>query len=179
MIKKVVKNSLFLVLIAGALNVASAQETKIAEGKPSNTNHGKKPAKSNNVQLFDKLDLDKNGKISKDEAMKSNNERFTGNFDRIDTNKDGNVSREELKNSKNQVNTTAQTQKSKESNPKLDANNDGKISHDEAYKSGNQYYINNFEKLDTNKDGFISKEEKQASKSVTKSTKSTTKKTKK
>ena len=28
MIKKIVKNSLFLVLIAGALNVASAQETK-------------------------------------------------------------------------------------------------------------------------------------------------------
>lgn len=45
MIKKVVKNSLFLVLIAGTLNVASAQETKIAEGKPSNTNHGVKPVK--------------------------------------------------------------------------------------------------------------------------------------
>jgi len=179
MIKKIVKNSLFLVLIAGTLNVASAQETKIAEGKPSNTNHGVKPVKSNNGQLFDKLDLDKNGRISKDEAMKSNNERFTGNFDRIDTNKDGNVSREELKSSKNYVNTTPQPQKNKDSNPKLDANNDGKISHDEAYKSGNQYYINNFEKLDTNKDGFISKEEKQSGKASKKATKTTVKKTQK
>ena len=41
--------------------------------------------------VFDRMDTDKNGKLSRDELP----ERIRGNFDRVDTDKDGAVSREE------------------------------------------------------------------------------------
>ncbi len=172
MIKKVVKNSMLFVLVAGALNIASAQEKSTA-GKPTGTNLHKKKEGGNHGQLFDKLDVDKNGKISRDEAKNSNIERIASSFDIMDTNKDGYVTREELKSARHQTKSVDSKQAKKDTNSKVDVNTDGKISRDEANKSGSQYYIKNFDQLDTNKDGFISKEEKQVARAAKKAAKTT------
>jgi Ca2+-binding EF-hand superfamily protein len=47
--------------------------------------------------MFQKMDLDGDGKISRDEAAKSDRKKLQENFDRIDANKDGYMDKDELK----------------------------------------------------------------------------------
>lgn len=92
-----IKSAAFVLLCGLALN-AEAQ-TKPASARPAQPPAEKKP-KTQHSSLFDKFDLNKDGKISKEEAEKSGNKRLQDNFTNFDSNKDGSVSREELKNAR-------------------------------------------------------------------------------
>jgi Ca2+-binding EF-hand superfamily protein len=54
-------------------------------------------AKPQSQSLFAKLDANKDGKITKDEANNSKLDIVIKNFENLDTNKDGNLSKAELK----------------------------------------------------------------------------------
>ena len=57
----------------------------------------KDPPKRDPEELFKKLDTDGDGKISKDEADKSEHKMIKDHFSEIDTNSDGYISKEEFK----------------------------------------------------------------------------------
>jgi len=95
-----------------------------------------------------KIDVDGDGKISREEASKYKGVAKV--FDRVDTNKDGYLAKDEM-----------QLQQAKRTEIKLkaiDGNNDGRISRAEADATAPKL-AKNFDKLDTNKDGFIDKQE--------------------
>ena len=79
---KIFISAAMLCILSGT---ASAQQTaKAGHDRPS-------PA-----AMFQKIDLDNDGKISKDEASKSDRKRLHEKFDDIDANKDGFLDKAEL-----------------------------------------------------------------------------------
>ena len=126
--------------------------------RPGATQKAKKEKKPvNNGQLFDKLDLNKDGKVTRAEAVESNNAPLKDNFDNIDTNKSGDLSRDEIKNAHKHMKPKSAMSKSKQAAPAnvIDTNSDKKYSRSEVNKSSSDYYKLNFVKIDTNKDGFL------------------------
>jgi collagen type III alpha len=109
-------------------------------------------------EIFKRLDKNGDGKIAKDEAP----ERIAANFDKLDTNKDGFITPDELKARPPGAGGPGGPGGARP-NPedifkRLDKNGDGKIAKDEAPER----IAANFEKLDANKDGFITPEELKA-----------------
>ncbi len=84
--------------------------------------------------------------ISREEAAAHT--RLSESFDRIDTNKDGALSADELRAAR--ANHRARY-------PKADANGDGSISRDEAKAAPR--LAENFDAIDSNKDGQLTREE--------------------
>lgn len=76
-------------------------ESDQPEGKPeaartsqqTQTDRGRRPNNENPEESFSKMDRDKDGAISKEEAP----ERLKQNFDRVDSNKDGKITLDELR----------------------------------------------------------------------------------
>jgi EF hand len=95
-------------------------------------------------------DKDSDGKISREEAAA--HPRLAKTFDTVDSNKDGFLSKEELK---------AMHDKHKgERVARMDTDRDGNISRAEADRMPK--LKENFDAIDTNKDGVLSKEEMRA-----------------
>ena len=69
---------------------------KDADGD-TNAQEKKDPPKRDREGFFKKLDTDGDGKISKDEADKSEHKMIKDHFSEIDTNSDGYISKEEFK----------------------------------------------------------------------------------
>lgn len=114
----------------------------------------------NPEQIITFLDSDKDGQISVTEAEKAKNRRLAENFELIDTNKDGFMDKQELE----KLSNMAQFAREGKPNPEvlfkiLDSDSDGKISKTEAEKAKRKMLAENFDLIDTNKDGFINKEE--------------------
>ena len=105
----------------------------------------------NPEEVISRLDTDKDGKISKEEAKGP----LLKNFARVDADTDGFISLEELK-----VAAALRRDRSRRPNPeevisRLDADKDGKISKEEA----KGLLLKNFARVDANNDGLISLEE--------------------
>lgn|GEM_PF-1887710 len=100
------------------------------------------------------MDVDKDGKISKDEYMaKCVGGDCAGKFDAMDADKDGFVTKEDIQNA---------AAKAKDRIAAMDADKDGKISKDEYMaKCAGGDCAGKFDMLDTDKDGFVTKEELQ------------------
>jgi collagen type III alpha len=111
------------------------------------------------VELFERLDLDKNGKLSRDEAKGP----LAEIFERADQNKDGAIDKDEFRRVADRLMPPGGTPPGQgdvarrivEMFQRLDANNDGKISKDEAKGP----LLEGFERFDANGDGFIDKDE--------------------
>lgn len=102
------------------------------------------------MERLKKADTNGDGMISREEAKAL--PRINEHFDEIDTNKDGQITMDELH---------AFHEKQKGGHfKKMDTDGDGKISRAEAAKFPK--LSENFDKLDTNKDGFLSPEELKA-----------------
>jgi hypothetical protein len=95
------------------------------------------------------LDADGDNRISREEA--ANHPRLAAEFDRIDTDRDGFLSRNEMR--------AAHGARGK-GRSKLDVNGDGYISRDEA--SSAPRLAQQFDQLDTDKDGLLSQAEMRA-----------------
>ena len=151
-----------LALVAGNLSVALAQDPK-TPGKtaddPKSKLKGKMSPEAMVDSILERMDKNKDGKISRDEAQG----RIKENFDRIDTNKDGFLDREELLRMARAVMANGDGQ------PKgpgpggansdfdaLDKNADGRLTREEL--KGTRYY-DLFDKIDKNKDGKIDPKE--------------------
>jgi len=113
---------------------------------------GRRPSmmQSDTGALFGRLDQDKSGGISRDEAPARMKERFG----RIDTNRDGQISRGEFRVASSMRAAGQMSQRIKQ----LDKNNDGAISQTEAQG----FLKTRFKQLDADRDGQITVKEMQA-----------------
>jgi Ca2+-binding EF-hand superfamily protein len=94
------------------------------------------------------VDTDRDGRVSREEAAPR--AKLAKNFDAIDTNKDGFLSREELR-----------AWHAKQDGAKgraIDTDKDGRISRAEAEAKAPRL-AKNFDRVDANKDGYLSKDE--------------------
>jgi len=113
------------------------------------------------ANLLERMDTNKDGKISKEEARGP----LANNFDRFDTNKDGYLDRSELRQAAKQFLAAQRAGPAKE-NPRagpkfddfdaLDRNADGRLTRAELKDTP---YEAVFDQIDTNKDGKIDKKE--------------------
>ena len=113
-----------------------------AEDKP------KRPQRRNAKEMFEKLDKNKDGKISKDEA----GERLSKVFDRLDKNKDGFLTLEEVQRQRPGAGNRGGIPE--RAFKRLDKNSDGKITKEEAGENWKRVA-----RFDKNKDGEVTKEE--------------------
>jgi Ca2+-binding EF-hand superfamily protein len=110
------------------------------------------------TQILERMDTNKDGKISKDEARGP----IAENFERIDTNKDGYIDKDELRSmvARNMAmaggGPGAGTATAVPDFDALDKNADGRLTRDEL--KGTPYY-DKFDEIDANKDGKIDKKE--------------------
>lgn len=126
------------------------------EGKKGPRHHG----------MFERMDVNKDGKITKDEARKMSEERFG----KLDANKDGVITQDEAKAAHEKRREERAKKHGGKDHPKhkgghkhgpghlfakLDVNKDGKITRAEAQKVADE----RFAKMDTNQDGAITKQE--------------------
>ena len=105
---------------------------------------------------FDAVDADKDGKITLAEMEAFRAARFAG----ADANADGNLSAEELVAMHEAERAARQLQRSTDMIAKFDTNADGVLSAEELPQPGNFEQL--FDRIDTDKDGAISKAEADA-----------------
>ena len=109
---------------------------------------------------FDKMDADKDGKISRDEYLKTHDERFK----KFDVNGDGYLTQEEVKETAGQMSEEAKKkaiQKAKMRFDAIDTDKDGKISKAEWMSAhpNRPEAETVFDEIDTDGDGYLTKKE--------------------
>ena len=109
---------------------------------------------------FNRLDTNKDGAVSKEEAQAAADQRVTKTFAELDTNHDGLITQDEVR--------AAHEKKKAEMEAKFaarvkqaDTNGDGLLSKEEV-QAGLPMLARGFDRLDTNKDGQLSSDELQA-----------------
>lgn len=122
----------------------TADERRGRQGKRSGRHGGERGAG------FARLDANGDGAIDRNEAAKQ--PRFAEHFDRLDTNKDGRITAEE----RPQHGQRGEGQ-GRQGMPKLDTDHDGRLSRAEL--AGKERALQNFEAIDANKDGYLTREE--------------------
>jgi len=140
------KSLLLLVLSAALLPIA-------VQAKPAGAPGQGKKSPPTPAQIIDRLDADQNGTLSQDEAKGP----LAKKFDTIDVNGDGEIDANEL-----ELAREARKGKAKENGQRLKtADTDGNraLSKDEASAAGMEKLIEQFDKVDADGDGEISKEE--------------------
>jgi Ca2+-binding EF-hand superfamily protein len=112
-------------------------------------------------QWLARMDKNKDGKISRDEAKGP----LEKNFDAIDVNKDGYLDRQELRRVAERILQNRKANAGRPAGPAqpdfdaLDRNADGRLTRDEL--RGTPFY-DHFDEIDTNKDGKINRQEFEA-----------------
>ncbi len=99
--------------------------------------------------MIEKLDTDKDGKVSKAEFEAQR----AADFAAADTNKDGNVSQAELSAFHEKKMAERKAEREKRMYERLDANKDGKVTKDE-FKAGGM-----FDRMDKDDDGMVGPDE--------------------
>lgn len=139
-----------IVTLALGLAISGAAAFTFAQTAPATAGQGPRHAK---------MDTNGDGFIDRSEA--ATNPRMAEQFDKLDTNKDGRISADErpqrgMHDGTGKGGRDAMRQKIQQ----LDTNKDGRFSRDEL--AGKERMLRNFTAIDTNKDGFLTHEEMQA-----------------
>jgi Ca2+-binding EF-hand superfamily protein len=171
-------NAKTLIASTLALAVAASSGAAFAAASNSPTTAAKDPGKREQriLNMINRLDTDKDGKVSKAEMEASMNTTFTA----VDTDKDGFLSRQEVEAARDALRAYRQKVKAEPNADvaqpellprglvkrfdRLDANKDGKLSKEELTSVADR----TFDRRDANKDGFITAEEFLASKGIKK-----------
>lgn len=111
------------------------------------------------TERFRQADKDGNGMLSREEAKAL--PHLEKHFDEIDTNKDGQISKDEMR-AFTKSRKQARKHKAEERFSKADTDHDGSLTRDEADKGGLKRIAQNFDAIDANKDGKVTKEELRA-----------------
>jgi len=142
-----------IAILAGALLVApalsQADDSKNATGEP------RKPGRGEHMERLKNADKDGSKTLSREEAKGM--PHLEKNFDKLDANKDGQVDKKEMHAGK-KSHRDDRKQRAEDKYNKADADHDGAISRDEAAK-GMPRLTKNFDAMDGNKDGKLSKDE--------------------
>ncbi|MCT4611435.1 MAG: EF-hand domain-containing protein [Pelagimonas sp.] len=148
-----------VLMITGAVALAlGLAGMASAEGK-----HGGKGPRGG-AMMFEQMDLNKDGQITKEEVAQAKAKRFTD----ADADSDGFLTADELKAHAQKQHADRAAKKMERRIAKMiertDTDNDGKISaaEAEAAASSDKRADKMFAKLDTNEDGVITKEEAEA-----------------
>lgn len=107
--------------------------------------------------------LDSNGDGSVDRAEAAKHPRLAGKFDELDKNKDGKLSKEEMPrhgDRKHGRDGHGAHEGRREAMAKLDTDKDGRISRTEA-TAGEGKLASRFDEMDANKDGFIDRADRE------------------
>jgi Ca2+-binding EF-hand superfamily protein len=145
-------------LLLAALIAASP--TLLIAATPATTGTAPAPGAAREDAWFQKLDTNKDGAISKEEAQAAADQRITRTFDKLDTNHDGLITQAEVTAAHEARRAEMQAQAA-ERFKQANTNGDGLLSKDEVSK-GMPRLARAFDRLDTNKDGELSPEEMQA-----------------
>ncbi|MBL8517509.1 MAG: hypothetical protein JNM76_11150 [Betaproteobacteria bacterium] len=128
--------------VAAASGLFIGFAAQAGEGKGDHGKHA--------MERLAEADKDGDGKLSKDEAAAL--PRLAKRFDQIDANKDGFITKEEMK--------AARQKHDGDRLARVDTDRSGTITRAEAERMPK--LKENFDKLDTNKDGVLSKDELKA-----------------
>lgn len=112
--------------------------------------------KQSAAERFRQADKDGNGMLSSEEAKAFPN--LEKHFDKIDSNQDGQISKDEMRAFK-KARKQARKHRGEERFSKADTDHDGSLTRDEAEKGGLKRIAQNFDAIDANKDGKVSKDE--------------------
>ena len=134
-----IKSTILLLLSAVILSMTAQAEPKNGKGKRPNPG-----------DMFQKLDADESGTISKDEAKGP----LAEHFDKIDADGNGELTKDELKAARE-----GRGGRGKGKLQEADTDSNGAISLDEAETAGLEKIVENFSTLDADGNGEISKEE--------------------
>ncbi|MCO6460515.1 MAG: hypothetical protein J5I59_03870 [Saprospiraceae bacterium] len=98
-----IKAASFIILFFVFSSVHAQSTSQVSKGAALNkqTTSVTPKKKSHGQSLFAKLDVNKDGKITREEAKNSNLQVVIKNFDNLDTNKDGSLTNTELKGLRN------------------------------------------------------------------------------
>src|SRR5262245_30306863 len=159
---KMKRNTTLLAALAAAsptLLLAAAPATTTSPAtQPSATTSAARANREN--AWFQRLDTNKDGAISKEEAQAAADQRIAQTFDRLDLNHDGMITQDEV----NQVHEQRRAERQAEAAERFkqaDTNGDGLLSKDEVNKAMPRL-ARAFDRLDTNHDGQLSEQELQA-----------------
>ena len=144
------KAGMLFVLMAGLVSLGAN-----AQAPGGNKDRQQPPSTE---ELIKMMDSNKDGKLSKEEVKGP----LKDDFSKIDTNKDGFLTKAELDKAPKPESKGGKQEASKKKEPSIDeliktmdANTEGKLSKEEAKGPLEK----DFAKIDTNKDGFLSKAE--------------------
>lgn len=116
---------------------------------------GRRDGKGGRGGRMAQLDINKDGAIDRSEAAKV--PKFAEHFDKLDANKDGRITADERP--QRGMRDGKGGGKRGEGMAQLDKNQDGRFSRDEF--AGKQRLLQNFDVIDGNRDGFLTREEMQ------------------
>lgn len=142
-LSKIVFSMLSVLGAAAAFNV-------FAQATPAAPNVSVGPMKAHAGHGFAAMDKNGDGVISRDEAAAR--PRMAKKFDTLDANKDGALSKDEMKAAHDKINARHMARN--------DTDRDGRISRAEA--AAHPRLAENFDRIDSNGDGFVTKEEMMA-----------------
>ncbi|MBL8382998.1 MAG: EF-hand domain-containing protein [Burkholderiales bacterium] len=161
-----IKHLALVSAVALAPSLALAQAPAPASGAPAAKGEpGKGGPRGAHLRAADK---DGDGALSKAEAEAAGMKRLVENFDKLDANKDGKVTREEMRAARGMH---GDHHKGDGKGPRgergermkaADKDGDGALSKAEAEAAGMKRLVENFDKLDANKDGKVTREEMRA-----------------
>lgn len=145
------------VAVIGAIAVAAAIPRAFANDPPKGA-HDQHKARGDH--MWQQLDSDKDGRISKAEADAGKRGRLAEHFGAIDANQDGFLTREEMQAKRGEMRSQMRDQMQRKWQ-EADANSDGQLSLDEA-QAKMPRIATRFTELDADKNGYLSQDELRA-----------------
>lgn len=140
-----------IALIAGAGMAIAEDAAPKKDGPPGG---GRRPG-----MMFEEMDANKDGKVTKDEFQGVQDKRIDEQFGRLDKNGDGSIGKDELPPAPPADSPRARFMPDLS---KMDKDADGKITKEEFSAGSKELAKERFAKMDKDSDGAISKEEMEA-----------------
>lgn len=151
--------TLLLLALSGAILPFTAQAQ--SEGAPQKSKGGHRPSPA---ELITRLDADQSDGISREEAR----DPMVKHFNRIDSDSSGEISKAELETARDRMENNRKEKKGQRGKKcasqlkNADTDSNGNISKAEAEAAGLKRLVENFDKVDGDGDGEVTKQEMRA-----------------